>query len=288
MPKNNACLGICFFGNQLFYAISNASLDPRLTRIGAVDFNFDIAEALTANRENHLEGLRGSVSELLKRYDAPHLRLLLYPSMECWATLPKLVYDDAGEREAYINILMDGGERKNTHPAWHTLSNENFKLLQLRSDHSMEGIQALTAGLPQVGYASAFEIGEIWIEHARPGGSFLTVTAFENCLSVSSFILGKLRGATFIEFDEPEDLPYLWLQKARDLAWMQGLHEQIQVYGHRAFRIIDILEPFWDEAATVTKMDTLDKMQVEADENTYGFDLALAYPAIMLALGSDA
>lgn len=288
MPENNACLGICFFGNQLFYAVSNASQDRRLARIGAVDFNFDIGRALLGDQQDRITGLRGAITDLADRFETPSLRLLLYPTMECWTTLPKLVYDDAGEREAYINILMNGRDRSMIHPAWHPLSNEGYRLLQLRPDHSIRGMQTLTTGLPSVGFSSAFEVGEIWVEHARPGGAFLTVTAFEQCISVSSFILGKLRGATYIEYDEPEDLPYLWLQRAQDLPWLQGLHEQIQVYGQRAFRIIEILKPFWDEASTVTKMDTLSKMGVEADEDTYGFDLALAYPAVMLALGNKA
>ena len=285
MPQSSDCLGLCFFGNQLFYGVNNAEHDTELERIGAIDFNFDVARSLYSNQQQNIEGLRNSVQDLKDQFNARHLHILINPDMECWATLPKLVYDTAEEREAYINILMNGLERKYIHPSWHNLSNENFKLLQLRTDHMLKGIQSLTAGLSDVGFSSAFEIGEMWIRHAHPGGSFLVVGAFKGCISVSSFILGKLRGATYIEFDDPEDLPYLWLQQAKDLPWMQGLHEQIQVFGQQSYRVIEILESFWDDAGTVTKMDTLDKMQVTADEQTYGFNLALAYPAVMLALG---
>ena len=284
MAEVSACLGLCFFDHQLFYAVNNPSQEASLGRVGAVDFNFDVVEAVISAQKKHLNGLRNSIDEVKQRFDIDQVRLLLNPTMECWTALPRLVYDDAEEREAHINILMNGLERTRIHPAWHALSNENFKLLQLRTDHSLEGVQRLTSGISKVDYVSEFEIGENWINHTRPGGSFLTVCCFKNCISVSSFILGKLRGATYINFDHPENLPYLWLQRAQELSWMQGLHEQIQVYGQQAFHIIEILQPFWDDDGTVIKMDTLKKMQVSADEDTYGFDLELVYPAIMLAL----
>jgi hypothetical protein len=284
MPTTNVCLGLCFFDHQLLYAASDPQKNACLSRIGAIDFNFDVADAVLSENNNYLPGLRNTLADLKKRFSVTHVRVLLYPTMECWTALPKLVYDNAEEREAHINILMNGLPRKQIHPVWHTLSNENFKLLQLRTDDTLKGVQTLTADISSVDYVSAFEIGENWIKHVRPGGSFLTICCFKKCISVSSFILGKLRGATYIQFDEPEDLPYLWLQRAQTLPWMQGLHEQIQVYGREAWHIIEILQPFWDEAGTVTKMDTLNKMQVKAKEDTYGFDLELAYPAIMLAL----
>jgi hypothetical protein len=285
MPEDNCSLGICFYGSQLFYAVCDAEKKPFLSRLGAVNFNFDIVQALINPNESYIEGLRETLNDLTDRFGVRNVQLLLHPAMECWATVPKLVYDDAEERKAYINILMNGRPRKHIHPAWYTLSNEKFKLLRLRTTRSLTGINRLTEGFAGVGLSSTFEIGERWIEHIKPGGSFLTVSVFDHCISVSSFILGKLRGATYIAFDELHDLPYLWLQRARDLQWMQGLHEQIQVYGHLAHRIIDTLEPFWDEAGTVTKMDTLEDMQVHAEEETYSFDLSLAYPAVLLALG---
>ena len=112
----------------------------------------------------------------------------------------------------------------------------------------------------------------------------MTICCYQNCISIASFILGKLRGATYIPYDEVQDLPYLWLQHTQQLNWMGGLHEEIYVYGENAFQFIEILEPFWDDAGTITKMDTLEKIQIEADEQTYGFNLESAFPAIMLAL----
>lgn len=287
MQNRNVCLGLCFFDNQLFYAVSSPEQRTHLDRVGAVDFNFDVAEAILSADEHRLKGLCKTVVDLKTHFDVHQLRLLSHPSMECWTILPRLVYENATEREAHIDILMRGIERNQIHPTWHRLSNENYKLLQLRTDQSLQGIRLLTTDFANVDFLSAFEVGDHWIAHARPGGSLLTICCFKGCISVSSYILGKLRGATFIEFDHPEDLPYLWLRQAQELPWMQGLHEQIQVYGHQAYQIIDTLQAFWDDAGTITKMDTLQKIQVEADEHTYSFDLEAAYPAIMLACAPE-
>ena len=285
MPHDSACLGLSFFGHQLFYATSKRGQDAALNRIGAVDFNFDVPRAILTAQTEHMQSLGSALDDLKDRFNINQLRILLYPTMECWSILPKLVYDDAEEREAHIGILLNGTDRKHIHPAWHTLSKDNFKLLKLRTDDRLRGIKTLTNGTAQTELISAFEVGENWITHARPGGSFMTVGCFHNAISVCSFILGNLRGATYITFDDPEDLPYLWLQQAQALPWMHGLHEQVQVYGSDAWKIIEILQPFWDDAGSVSKMDTLQKMQVTAREQTYGFNLELAYPAIMLALG---
>jgi hypothetical protein len=284
MPEDNTCLGLCFFNNQLFYAVGSSEDEAYLRHIGAVNFNFNLAQALFSDETEKIEGLRSSVRDLIDRFDVHDLSILLHPRSECWATLPKRVYDDADEREAYINILMNGMKRKHIHSAWHSLSNQNYRLLRLRTDHAMRGLERLTVGMGSIGFSSAFEVGESWIGHARPGGSFLTIGRFNNCISISSYMLGKLRGATYLMFDDLEDLPYLWLRSAEDLTWLQGLHEQIQVYGYQAHSIIEVLQSFWDDEGAVVKMDTLEKMQVRAEETTYGFDLALAYPAIMLAL----
>jgi len=284
MPDETACLGFCFFDHQLFYAVRSSDEKMQLRHIGAVDFNFNIVEALAANKDGRMKSVRAGVNELTDRFDVNKLNILLPPVLECWATLPKRVHDDAREREAYINILMNGIPRKHIHPSWFALSNQDYRLLRLRADQTLEGIRTLADGIGKVDFLSTFEVGQQWIEHAHPGGSLLTISSFHQCLSVSSFILGKLRGVTYLTFDDINDLPYLWLQKARDLSWMQGLHENIQVCGHAADDIIKILHSYLDDAGVITKMDSLEKMQVSADEQTYGFDLAKAYPAVMLAL----
>lgn len=286
MTQQHTNLGLCFFGNQLFYAVSQAGSPKKVTCIGSFDFNVDITEALF-NSEQHFRGINQTVRQLKVEYDIQHLRILSFPALECWTTVPKIVYDNADEREKYISILMSGVDRKKIHPTWYNLSNQDYKFLLLRNQASLQELQNLASDASTTDLISDFEIGSRWVEHANPGGSFMTICCFHNCISIASFILGKLRGATYIGFDEMQDLPYLWLQHTQELSWMKGLHEEIYVYGMKAYRLIEILQPFWDEAGTVTKMDTLSKIQIEAEEQTYGFNLEQAFPAIMLALNYD-
>lgn len=284
MEDQYPSLGLCFFGNRLFYAVNDPSEPNELAHIGSYDFNIDVTETLLGNSKQHFRGISQTVRQLKSEYDIQRLRVLSFPTQECWTTVPKIVYDDSDEREKHINILMSGVDRKHIHPTWYNLSNQSYKFLLLRNDEAMQEMQQLASEASTTDLISDFEIGSRWIQHANPGGSFMTVCCFPNCISVSSFILGKLRGATYIPYDEIQDLPYLWLQYTQELKWMQGLHEEIYVYGSDAYRVIGILKPFWDEAGTITKMDSLEKMQVEAEEQTYGFNLEHAFPAMMLAL----
>ena len=284
MGDQHPSLGLSFFDNQLFYAVNDPSESNKLARIGCFNFNFNIAETLLGDAKEHFQGIRETVAQLKEEYDIHHLRMLAFPTEECWTAVPKIVYDDSDERETHINILMSGIERKYIHPTWYNLSNQDYKFLLLRNQESLEGMQKLASDASTTDLVSDFEIGSRWVQHANPGGSFMTICCFQNCISVASFILGKLRGATYITYDEIKDLPYLWLQHANELDWMKGLHEKVYVYGCTAFEIIEILQPFWDDAGTITKMDTVDKIQIKADEETYGFNLENAFPAIMLAL----
>lgn len=283
VPRPN--LGLCYFKNQLFYAVNDIYSSKKLVHIGCVDFNFNLADTLLSENETELQGLQKTVKQLEEEYDVNHVRALSFPSEECWTILPKLVYDNADEREAYISVLMNGVERKQIQPTWFSMSNQSYRFLVLRDTRALKGLQQILPSTSSSDLVSEFELGERWVRHRSAGGSFMNICCFDSTLSVSSYILGKLRGATCIPFDDAEDLPYLWLQHARELGWMNGLHEQINVYGQNAFRIIEILEPFWDDAGAVVKMDSLEKIKVEAEEQTYGFSLEHAYPAIMLALG---
>lgn len=284
MDQFNPNLGLCFFENQLFYAVNDVYDSRKLSRIGSVDFNFDVSYAILSGDEELFPGIKKTISDLKEQFGINHIRMLSFPSKECWTTLPKMVYDNPDERDAHINIIMNGVDRKQIHPTWFTLSNQDFKFLLLRNENALQGLEKLTPNASTTDLVSEFELGDRWVRHCTPGGSFMTVCCFGNCISVSSYILGKLRGATYITFEDPEDLPYLWLQRTQELSWMQGLHEEIHVYGSRAYLIIDILQPFWDEAGRVMKMDTLKKIKVQAEEETYGFNLELAFPAILLSL----
>lgn len=284
MEEQHPCLGLCFFDNQLFYAVNEPDSPSQIARIGCYDFNFDITETLLGNSEQHFRGIKQTIDQFQEEFDIKHVRILSLPTQECWTSVPKIVYDDSDEREKHINILMSGTPRKHVQPTWYSLSNQDYKFLLLRNKQKLGGLQSLTAHTSTTDLISDFEIGLRWIQHANPGGSFMTICCYNNCISISSFILGKLRGATYIPYDDIQDLPYLWLQRTKDLNWMDGLHEQIYVYGQHALDVIDILEPFWDDAGKISKMDTLDKIQIEAEEQTYGFSLESAFPAIMLAL----
>ncbi len=277
-------LGICFFDNRLFFAVGRSQEKAEIDHIGAVDFNFDVASALFEAQQHALANLGNTIRHLKDRFNFTHLNVLLHPRGECRTILPKIVYDNSEEREAHINILMSGVKRKHIHTSWHSLSNEKYWLLKLQTDAAMQGIENFTNGYSNIYLASTFEIGRRWMRHANPGGSFLTVCCYKNCIDISSYILGKLRGTTYITFDHADDLPYLWLQQSNTHTWMKGLHEQIQIFGFKTGKYIEILKPFLDDASSITKPDSLKKMNVTAREKTYGFDLAQAYPAVMLTL----
>ena len=286
-PNPNSSLGLCFFDNQLFYAVNEPEKQDKLARIGSVDFNFDLQGAILRGDEENFYGVESTVDRLKQKFGINHIRVLSFPSLECWTTFPKVVYDKPDEREDHINILMQGVDRSQIEPTWYNLSNQEYKFLLIRNRDKMEGLQKLASSASTTDLISDFEIGTRWSRYSNVKGSFMTIGCFHNAVSISSFVLGKLRGATYLTFEEAEDLPYLWLQSAKQLSWMKGLHEQIYVYGINAYHIIDILQPFWDdETADIIKMDSLEKMQVEAEETSYGFNLEAAFPAIMLALGS--
>lgn len=284
MNQPHPSLGLCFFENKLFYAVNEQQKSKKLARIGCVDFNFDVANTIISGNSRHFPGIQQTVNRLKQQFDIRHIRILSPPHTECWTILPKLVYDNADEREDHINILMSGIHRSRIHPSWYTLSNQDYKFLLLRDEEKLQGLKKLAPSASTTDFISEFEIGERWINHTNAGGSFMTVCCFKQYISVASFILGKLRGATYLTFDEAEDLPYLWLQQARQHSWMQGLHEKILVYGTQAYHIIDILEPFWDEAGTVQKMDSVETFGIKVDEQTYGFNLEQAFPAVLMAL----
>jgi len=276
-------LGICFFSNRLYYAVNDDS--PRaLKRIGAFDFNFNILDAVCTQHKEHLDNLISALSSLSKNFDISSVHTLTNPSYECWSILPKIVYDDPDEREDHINILMQAVEREDIEPTWHPISNNDFKMLQIRRRSVMEGFERLCPDASATEFLSDFELSARWEKMNKNGGSFLMIASHQNLIAVTSYILGKLRAATFIEYDDPEDLAYLWLQKSTHLSWLKGIHEHIFLYGDKCFAISEVMQGIWDETSTVTKLDSLKDIGVEAPEETYGFDLAAAFPAIVLAL----
>lgn len=286
----NINMGICFLANQLFYAIvkepSGEGRDaPRyIQRIGSVDFSFNVEKAIRHQTQNHYPNIKASLEQLRDQYHINNIRILIRPTHECWTTLPKLVYDKSDEREDHLATLMKGIPRKDIEPYWFSLSNQDFKFLVARNKALLNGYHDLASIFNQSEFVSDFELGQKWESYSHARGSYMIVSSYRQAMSISSFVLGKLRSATYFTFDDLNDLPYHWLQHSQHLSWMNGLHETIYVFGWQSYNIIDTLKPFWDESADITLMDSLDKMQVRADESTYGFALENAFPAIMLSL----
>ncbi len=279
-------LGVCFSAGNLYYAVSDPEADKQLTYIGAIEFNFDVHESLVTRSEDSFPAVLDSVKELKDQYHINRIRLQTHPVHECWSILPKLIYDKADEREAYLNILMRGIDRRLIEPFWFGLSNQNFKLLLVRNKKVMEGYRKLSNPIGSGEFFSDFELGQQWTQHTGQKGSFMTVSIHRNLVSIASFLLGKMRSATYIKFDDLIDLPYLWLQKAEHLKWLHGLHEYIYVYGDQTDQLIDVLEPYWDDAASICLLNSLDKMKIDAPERNYNFPLTRAFPAILMAVGN--
>lgn len=284
MDEAYANLGVCFFSDRLYYSVSAPNNSGHLSRIGAYNFNFDVMDAISSRHPEHFPHITAAFQNLHNEFEITSVRGLTNPANECWTVLPKVVYDNADEREDHLAILMKGVNREDIEPIWHTTSKSQQKFLCLRRRGFMNGFEELTQTVATNEFASDFEIAQKWSGFAKPGGSFLMIGCHKNVVSITSFLLGKFRAATYISFDQPEDLPYHWLQNASHLNWMKGLYEHIYMFGFHTHHIEQVLRGFWDESAQITTLNSLQSIGVTADEETYGFDLAEAFPAILLSL----
>lgn len=287
MEPVQSCLGVCYTGKHFFYSVNDPKQDGYLTRIGSIDFNFDIDRAIRTGNPDTFPALKSTLEEIRKEYQCSTAKILVPVSDECWSVVPKSVYDDASEREAHIQLLMRGSDRSHVQATWFTVSNTDSRLLLLRDSNRMAGYDELFNSFYITEYLSDFEIGMEWQHHTRNRSSFLMVHCQNNIISVSSFILGKLRGCTFLEFDVISDLPYLWNLYADKLSWMSGIHDEAYIFGHHCKQVAEILEAYWYDHGTIHFMDTLQKMQVNAKEKTYGFKLESAFSAIISSLNLD-
>ncbi len=284
MPEPDARLGVAFDANKLLYAVSASARPAFLERIGQIEFPFDLVESLSKRDPDTFPGLCDTIGNLIRDEDVAEVRLAYPPQLECWSILPKSVYDQQDEREAHLGILMDGIPLRRISTLWHTISNRDFKLLCVRKKQHLESFSFLVNGPVNGNLQSDFQIGERWMQKSHYHGSFLTVYSTANVLSISSFLLGKLRAATYISFEEISDLSYLWLQQASHLQWMSGMHEQILVYGSMAVEVVKELQPYWDNASETIVMDTLDKIGLGSQEKTFSFSLESAFPAALLSV----
>ena len=284
MDERAKNLGVCFFSDRLFYAVNDPEKDKHLFRIGSFCFNFNVLDAISDTESEHFQHIRSTFEKLQEEYEVSSVRALTLPSNECWTALPKIVYDNADEREDHMSIIMKGVSREDMEPTWHSISRPEYKFLSIRRRSVMNGLSELTRSTPTTDFLSDFEIGLKWMEYNNPGGSFLVIGCHKHVISVSSFMLGKFRAATFIKFDQPEDLPYHWLQNSAHSTWMKGLHEHTYLFGQNTHEVKQALQAFWDKSSEVITLNSLKKMGVNAEEETYGFDLASAFPAILLSL----
>ncbi len=284
MDDTSANLGVCFFSDRLFYAVNDPKNDKHLLRIGCFDFNFDVADAISVRHRDQFPHVKTTFEKLQEEYSIGSVRAATNPSYECWTSLPKVVYDNADEREDHLAILMKGIERKDIEPTWHTVSKPEYKFLSIRRRNVMRGFDELTEKVATSEFASDFELASKWSAFNKPGGSFLMIGCHKNVISITSYLLGKFRASTFIKFDQTEDLAYHWLQHTSHNNWMKGLHEHIFLFGHQTHEVEQTLHGLWDKSSDIVNLNSLNEIGVVAEEETYGFDLAAAFPAILLSL----
>lgn len=284
MNESAPNLGVSFFSDRLYYAINDPSGDAVLSEIGSFNFNFNIASAIRTQHPDQYPHIQNTIEGLVKEYSIGSVHALTIPSDECWTALPKVVYDNADEREDHLAIIMKGVSREEIEPTWHSVSKNQRKFLCIRRASIMEGYAHLSKKVGLTEFSSDFEIAAQWSAFHKPGGSFLMIGCHKNVVSVTSFMLGRFRAATYIKYDQAEDLPYHWLQQSAHSTWLKGLHEHTYLFGKNCHVIQKMLSHFWDKSSELSTLNTLDQMGVMAEETTYGFDLAEAFPAILLSL----
>ena len=284
MEKKISNLGVCFFSGRMLYSVAEKGAKNIVQQLGSYEFSFDISEALNKPTSDAGIQLKAVFTDLEKEFHLECIRLLTEPTQECWTALPKVVYDDSIEREQHIAILMKGVPRENIEVTWHAVSKNRFKFLCLRRAQLIKNYQNFSDQVAINECCSDFEIGGMWSIHHRPGGSFLLIGCHARSISISSYILGRFRAATYIRFDDPQDISYLWLQHAEHSPWMRGLHENVYFYGEQTHEVAKQLQSFIDHNSGQIILNSLEIMGINAEEETYGFDLATAFPAIMLSL----
>lgn len=284
MTDGGSCLGICYADNHLYYAVKNPGQDNLLNRIGCIDFNFDVREAITSSTHPGFPVLSGSLHNLKNEYSSDTLRVLTPAIEECWSIVPRSVYEVASEREAHIRLLMRYHERSSIETTWHPVSKSDSQLLLLRDQASVTGFESLMQSFGNLETVSDFELAQSWQIHSGDNGAFIMVHCQQSYISITSYVLGKLRSCTYFRYDYVKDLPYLWNLYAANMPWLSGIHDNIFIFGHSAQKASEQLTPYWHDHGTLTFLNSLDAMQVTATEKTYGFPLESAYPAILMSL----
>ncbi len=284
MYSAGACLGVCYSDNHLYYSVNSPGEKSRLTHIGSIDFTFDVGNAIITGSEGEFPALNSALDSIRQEHNCTTVKILSPAVEECWSIVPRAVYEDSSEREAHIQLLMHGIERSEIHTTWHRVHKTGSRLMLLRNNQSMLGFNYLLRSFVITEYVSDFELAIDWQLHTRNSGSFLMIHCQNNYISATSFILGKLRGCTYIEFEYLSDLPYLWSLFANKLPWLNGIHDESFVFGHYASDVAELLNPYWREHGELRLFNSLDDLKVDANEKTYGFNLGSAFPAIIMSL----
>jgi hypothetical protein len=287
MKPVQSCLGICYTGKHLFYSVNQPGRDGILDRIGCIDFNFDVGEAISSGNIIGFPALKSTLEQIKNEHNCDTVKLLAPATEECWSLVPRSVYEDSTEREAHVQLMMKGSNRNQIQVMWHAVSNTDTKLLLLRNSESMAGFDELLRSFNSSEYVSDFELGMEWQLHTQNRGSFVMIHCMESVVTISSFILGKLRGTTYLEFDSLSDLPYLWSLYSEKLSWMSGMHDEAYVFGEYGKKVSEMMQSYWYDHGTIHYLDSLLSMNVDAKEKTYGFRLETAFPAIIMSLNND-
>jgi hypothetical protein len=288
MTAGRSCLGVCYTENQLFYSVKSPGQGSHLSHIGSIDFNFDIEQTIFDPASGGFPALKNSLKNLQEEFDCSSIKILAPAARECWTIVPKAVYEDATEREAHIQLLMKGSDRSEIQAIWHPVNKNDCRLLLLRDNGAMKGLNILLKPFINTEHVADFELGVDWQLHTQNNGAFLMIHCHQNYLTVSSFVLGKLRGCTYIEYDHITDLPYLWNLYAENLSWMTGIHDSTYLFGPFCSNIEEMLKPYWRDHGEVLTLNSLNEMNVTAPEKTYGFRLESAFPAILMSLNQGA
>lgn len=286
MAGGGSCLGICYADNHLYYAVKNPGHNNLLHRIGCIDFNFDVREAITSSTHTGFAVLSNSLHDLKNEFKSSTVRILIPAIQECWSIVPRSVYEVASEREAHIRLLMRFHERSAVETTWHSVSKPDSQLLLLRNQASFTGFESLMHSFGNLETVSDFELAHSWQVHTKDNGAFIMVHCQQSYISITSYVLGKLRSCTYFRYDYVRDLPYLWNLYAANMPWLSGIHDNIFIFGHSAHKAAEQLTPYWHDHGTLTFLDSLKDMQVSASEKTYGFPLESAFPAILMSLNS--
>lgn len=277
-------LGLTFAGRDLLYAVSAGGQVTSLHHIGRIVLNVDATQALGRPGSDALRVVASAVRELVSTHSIRRIRLVVPADMEAWAMVPKLVYDHPDEREAVLKVLFHGTDRSELVPTWHDLSNRDYRMLGIRTRSLLAGYREIGELAPEYDLCSEFEAGLQWMSTQTTPGGVLMIGCHEHVLTISSYTLGNLRAATWFRFEDPTDLRYLWPHTAMSATWMTGVHDRILLFGAQAWQLADLLRTFHDPGIPFERLDSLARIGVTADEQTYGFGLDEAFPAIMMAI----